>query len=407
MRWLLGIILTIGLLVFGGYILLKGYPYRLYSNWMAGKEWNRYYSLSNYTSSYLRPVSIEEIPPYKEDYAQLWREFPLRNANIPLPVRHPMFQTIPVLDGKNTKLPPQLGIVILAPNGRELSRVYTMPMNLYEDHSQGQDLFKLPFVRNRILKLDLVKLWKDIFSYQIDVKSKSLDEMIYDLYILHLRSKYLPKGTIKYGLIKQGEQALIELVSKDKDYIIEMILTNNSGNIYSYILKTEKNNDESRKLRSKFLENISFQSADPAMGKFLYTEFKQLNFARQVDQEGMLYLFSAWSQDIESEDLLKEMIFYLERGRNNELQLKPLYRYALKKYGKTFTTRKNVNESDDAELALQRKIEVEDMDRKLDLELEKNRPTVAPDLTPDEKMNLYLKKAKEEGPVDNKDMTIH
>ena len=407
MRWLSGILLTIGLLLIGGYILLKGYPYQLYSSWMAGKNWNRYFFLSNYSESLLKPGSFEEIPPYKEDYSQLWREFPIRNTRIPLPVRHPLFQTIPLVAAKKNATRPQLGIIILSPSNRELSRVYTMPMRLYQDHSQGQELFKLPFVRNRILRLDLEKLWKDIFTYKIEVKSKSLDEMIYDLYLLHLRSKYLPQGTLKYGLIKNGQLALIELASKDKDYFVEMILTNNSGNIYSYVLKTERNNEESRKLRAKFLENISFIPVDPAMGKILYTEFKQLNFARQVDQEGMLYLFSAWSQDLESEDLLREMIFYLERGKNRSLHLKPLYKYALKKYGKTFTTRKVFGDDEDPELALQRKIEIEEIDKKKNLEREKLKPLAEPELTPDEKMNLYLKKAKEEGPAEKKDMTIH
>src|SRR5690606_23924112 len=120
-----------------------------------------------------------------------------------------------------------------------------------------------------------------------------------------------PNGTLRYGLL-QDDKAVIEIASKDLDYIVEIIMNYDRGNIYSYILKTEKNKDESRKLRSKFLESITFAPADPAMGKFLYTEFKQLNFARQVDQEGMLFLFSAWSQEMEKVDLLKEMIFYLE-----------------------------------------------------------------------------------------------
>ncbi len=408
MRWLLGLVLTIGLAVIGGYIFLKGYPYQLYSGWIEGNNWNRYYNIPNYSKSYLKPGSFEAIPPYNEDYAQLWREFPLQNANIPLPVRHPLFQTVPVIDAKDTKRPPQLGMIILTPNGRELSRIYTLPLTLYQDHSQGQDLFKLPFVRNRILKFDREKLWKDLFSFEIKVHSKSLEDMIYDLYVLHLRSKYLPAGTVKYGLIKNGQQALIEITSKDKDYIVELVLTNNSGSIYSYLLKTERNDDDSIKLRSKFLESISFHPIDPAMGNFLYKEFKQLNFARQVDQEGMLYLFSAWSQDLESQELLKEMIFYLERGKNRGAQLNPLYKYALRKYGKTFTTKMSGEIDGDAELALQRKIEMEEMYRKLEAENEKMKPEVVPELTPDEKMNLYLKKAKEEGPVkDKSDMTIH
>lgn len=406
MRWLLGFIFIVCLGVFGGYIFLKGYPYRLYSNWIDGKNWNKYYSIPGYKSSFLKPVEIEDIPPYKEDYAQLWKVFPLRNAQVPLPVRHPLFQTIPLVESSGEKSVPSFGMIILNPNDREISRIYTLPTNLAGDYSQGQELFKLPFVRNRILALPLDKLWKDVFTYNIEVKSKSLDEMIYDLYILHLRSKILPKDTVRYGLLNDGK-ALIELASKNKDYIVELIQTYDSGSIYSYILRTEKNNDESRKLRSKFLENISFTPVDPAMSKFLYTEFKQLNFARQVDQEGMLYLFSAWSQNMENVDMLKEMIFFLERGRTRGLQLRPLYKFAMKHYGKTFTTRNIFNEHEDPNLVLQRKIEIEKIEKSQDAQREKEKPTVEPELSPDEKMNMYLKKAKEEGPAEAKDMTIH
>ncbi len=406
MRWLLGLILGLGLLVLGGYVFLKGYPYRLYSNWVQGKEWNRYYSIQGYKSTLLRPVAVEEIPPYKEDYAQLWKNFPLRNAKIPLPVRHPLFQTIPMIESTGKTTPPQVGIVILSPEDRELSRVYTLPTNLAQDYSQGQDLFKLPFVRNRILKLPLDKLWKDVFSFQIEIKSKSLDEMIYDLYILHMRSKILPKNTLRYGLVK-ADKAIIEVSSKDKDYIIELVMTYDSGSIYSYVLKTEKNNDESRKLRSKFLENITFSPIDQAMGKFLYTEFKQLNFARQVDQEGMLYLFAAWSQQMDNVEMLREMIFYLERGRNRGLQLRPLYIFSMKHYGKTFTTKKIFNEHEDPNLTLQRKIEIENIEKSQAAVQAKSKLPDEPELTPDEKMNMYLKKAKEEGPSEKDDMTIH
>jgi len=406
MRWLLGFLFVACLGVFGGYIFLKGYPYRLYSNWIEGKNWNKYYSISGYKSSWLKPVEIEEVPPYKEDYGQLWKVFPLRNAQVPLPVRHPLFQTIPLVESSGEKSEPSFGMIILNPNDREITRIYTLSTALAGDYSQGQDLFKLPFVRNRILALPLDKLWKDVFTFNIEVKSKSLDEMIYDLYILHLRSKILPKDTLRYGLLKDGK-ALIELSSQNKDYIVELIQTYDSGSIYSYILRTEKNNDESRKLRSKFLENISFTPVDPAMSKFLYTEFKQLNFARQVDQEGMLYLYSAWSQDMENVDMLKEMIFYLERGRTRGLQLRPLYKFAMKHYGKTFTTRNIFNEHEDPNLVLQRKIEIEKIEKTQEAQREKDKPTVEPELSPDEKMNIYLKKAKEDGPAEAKDMTIH
>lgn len=407
MRWLLGILFTLCLTVFAGYIFLKGYPYRLYSNWVDGKNWNKYYDIQGYRESYLKPIPLAEIPPYKEDYAQLWKNFPLRNAQVPLPVRHPLFQTIPLIESSGEKTEPKVGMIILSPNDREISRLYTLPIQIAADHSQGQDLFKLPFVRNRILKLPLDKLWKDVFSYTIEKKSKTLDEMIYDLYILHLRSKMLPKGTLRYGLLSDNK-ALIELTSNNKDYILELVMTYESGNIYSYILRTEKNNDESKKLRSKFIQSIGFSPLDPAMGRILYTEFKSLNFSRQVDQEGMLYLFSAWSQDLSNVEMLREMIFFLERGRTKGLQLRPLYKFAMKHYGKTFTTKKIFNDHEDPELVLQRKIELEKIEKAQDAVKEKAKAAaVEPELTPDEKMNLYLKKAKEEGPRDAQDMTIH
>jgi hypothetical protein len=406
MRWLVIILLISCATVFGGYVFLKGYPHRLYSNWIQGKEWNKYYKIEGYTSAWLAPVEIHDIDPYKEDYSQLWREFPLRNARIPLPVRHPLFVTVPLVEAQGPKSIPHIGMIFLTPAGRELSRVYTLPVSFIKDHTMGQDLFKLPFVKNRILKLPKEKLWNDIFSYDIIARSKSFEQMIYELYLLHLRSQILPKSTIKYGLLKDN-RALIELESRDKDYMVELIMANQSGNIYSYVLRTEINNDESRKLRSKFLESISFAPADPAMGKFLYTEFKQLNFARQVDQEGMLYLFSGWSQDFENFDMFKEMIFYLERGQRNVAQLKPLYKFAFKRFGKTFTQKAIFNEKEDQEIVLQRKIEIENMAKASEAAREKEKPPIEADLTPDEKMNLYLKKAKEEGPAKSNDMTIH
>lgn len=407
MRWLIGFILFVALLVVGGYIFIKGYPYYLYSNWARGTNWNKYYYVQDYRSSLMAPINAEEIPPYKEDYGQLWREFPLRNTLVPLPVRHPLFQTIPIVHANSQKQLDKVGMIIASAQGRDLSSIITLPRTVHQDYSLGQELFKLPFVRNRILKISPDQMWKDIFSHTIKVESKSMDEMIYDLYLLHVRSKILPKETLRFGLIKNDQIALIELASPDKDYMLELVLTFDNGNIYSYVLKTEKNSKDSRKLRSKFLNSISFMPMDPAMGKILYTEFKQLNYARQVDQEGMLYLFSAWSQEVENVDLLREMIFYLERGKLNLRQLKTLHRYALAKYGKTFSNKSMADESDDPELTLRRKIEIEDQQRKRAFEKEKAKTPEAAELSPDEKMNLYLKKAKEQGSQKSDDMVIH
>jgi hypothetical protein len=406
MKWLFLIFVLLVVFIAAVVGFLRIYPDKLYSNWVQGKSFNKYYEIEGYRSDWLSPQRIESVAPHREDYGQLWKEFPLTNIRIPLPVRHPLYVTIPFLDG-DPKSAPHLGMIFLNPSGREQSRLYTLPESILKDHTHGQELFKLPFFRNRILKFDPAKLWRDLFSHKIEVTQKDLDAKIYDLYILHLRSKLLPKASVKYGLLRD-EKALVELSSKDKDYLIELVMRYDNGTVFSYILRTEKNNAESTKLRSKFLEHVQFNPTDEAMGKFLYTEFKQLNFSRQVDQEGMLYLFSAWSQELTNVDMFKEMIFYLERGKNNTGQLRPLYAYALKNFGKTFTTKDFFTEQDDPEIVLQRKIEIEKIVKAQEARKESTRATPRPELSPDEKMNMYLKQAKEEGSEsDKKDMIIH
>ena len=408
MRWMVGFLILLVSAVVMALVSIKGYPYAKYSGWASGESRDKYFNISKFKKLYLASNSPEAIPQYKEEYEQLWKDFPLRNALLPLPTRHPLFQTLPIVEVKPPSVVPHLGMALTNAGGREICRIYTLPVSIYKDHSLGQELFKLPFVRNRIRKISLDDLWKDIFSRKIKVEMKSMDEMIRDLYIIHLRSKILPPQTLRYGLIKEGKQALIELSSRDKDYRIELVLSQRSGNIYSYVLKTEKNSAESKSLRAKFLEKIDFTPIDSSMGRILYTEFQQLNFARQVDQEGMLYLFSSWSQDVDSVELLKEVIFYLERGRKNSIQLQPFYNYALRRYGKTFTTRSIFSNSEDPNVVLQRKIEIETLERLH--AAEKARASLSPqevELTPDERMNEYLKKAREKGEPEAKEITVH
>jgi hypothetical protein len=405
MRWVAGLFILLALALVGGYIFVKGWPYRIYSSWVSGKEWDRYYSISNYQQAYLLPNGDFEVPVYKEDYAQLWRPFPLLNTMVPLPTRHPMFQTIPVIEvrGHNGAL---IGMIITGPDKREITRLYTLETTLMADHTQGQELFKLPYVKNRIMKQRPDALWKDIFTRKIVPGSKSLDEMIHDLYVLHLRSKTLPRETVKYGLLKDG-RAIVELASKDNDYVVELIMSFSGGKILSYVLRTAKDNPESQKLRSKLIAEIEMRPVDAELGRVLYTEFKQLGFARQVDQEGLLYLFSAWTQDMEKIEFLKDMIFYLERGKINSEQLKALYQYAFKKYGKTFTTRNILTDVGDENLLLQRNIELEAIDKRMTAEKLSNGLIEVREPTVQEKMDAELRKAKEAPVVEGSDMTVH
>lgn len=405
MRLVAIVVIILGVALGASAWTLWNYPSTLYTKWMKGEGWNRYYEITNFRPLLLRPVPIDSVSEYKEEYPELWKDFPLRSTMLPLPVRHPFFTTVPILDFDKKAKSLHLGMSFLGPGGRENSRIYALPTGVQKDYTSGLDLFKLPFVKNRIVGHSPEKLWKDVFTMELAPKKKSADEMIYDLYLLYIRSKLLPKETIRYGLISGTSKAIMELESKDKDYIMELVMIQDRGSVYSHVLRTEKNSEESRKLRSKFLTSISYSPTDSAMSRILYTEFKQLNFNRQVDQEGMLYLFSAWSQDTSNQDLLREIIFYLERGSKYHKHLSTFYKYSYLKYGKTFTTRDVFTEEDEPEIALQRKIELEAIGKGNTLKDKVSDP--GPELTPDERMNMYLKKAKEAQPENKDEMTIH
>jgi len=408
MRATLVILLVLGASVFTIYTLVLAYPYKMFSAWVSGESWNKYYEIKNFRPYLLGLEGMSEftVPVYKEDYPQLWKDFQLGNAFLPLPVRHPLYSTLPILKLENRNKNPVMGVSIFSPENKKLASLFILSAMLREDYSFGQELFKLPFVRNKIRSFDQHQLWRDVFSLEIKKNPKTLEKMIYELYILHVRSKIIPSKNLKYSLFN-NEMAVIELESSNKDYKIELILKLQGGRVFSYLLESSIQLEDGRKLRSKFLNEIEFKSLDLSYSRVLYTEFKQLNYSRQFDQEGMLYLFSAWSQDPDQVQLLKEMIFYLERGKNNKDQLKNLYEFAFKHYGKTFTTKDIFSEIEDPNLALQRRIEIEKIDKRREAESSEARSLGGQEMTDEEKQKLNLKKAKEDIEENSEELKVY
>ena len=68
MRWIAGLVFII-LVAVGvtGWVLWR-YPSELYGKWMRGEGWNKYYEIENFRPLLMRPVALEPIPEYKEEY---------------------------------------------------------------------------------------------------------------------------------------------------------------------------------------------------------------------------------------------------------------------------------------------------------------------------------------------------
>jgi hypothetical protein len=66
-----------------------------------------------------------------------------------------------------------------------------------------------------------------------------------------------------------------------------------------------------------------------------------------------------------------------------------------------------LDDQDDPELTLQRNIELEEKDNYKKAQESQLKVPEPPALTPDEKMNIYLKKAKEQKAKEAEEMTVH
>ncbi len=396
-----GLLVMIGIgacLAVGGKLLVERYPYYSYAKGLAGEAIFDLYQAPRFSEKLLAPSEAPPEPPLPAEAQGLWRQFQLRDVVVALPTGHPMFRTIPLIE-RPAEVRPTLGLLFQGPSGRDIARLYLMKSGTWSEELEAQKLFRLPLVRRVILSRDTATIWQDLFARDLRTKPESWQEMVYNLYLLHLRGVFFPPGIEGFGALKQGK-GFFELPSQNKDYRTEVVLQNEQGMVLSYVIVTERESVDSQELRGRFLGSIAFRVADPALAAIVYREFKQLSFNRQIDQEGMLYLLSAWSQTFDDQELLKEMIYFLERNPKNVPHLKALYRFGLAHYKRTFTTRAVGLESDSDDVRLQRLIELEEIQNREKL-LERPRDRVsAPAPSKAQQLEDNLQRARQEKGAD-------
>ena len=155
-------------------------------------------------------------------------------------------------------------------------------------------------------------------------------------------------------------------VFNQKDYIYSidnkgnvLFLNRRGESIYSFIMVSQKENKEAINLRFKFLSDMEFVDTTPTLADIIYKEFKGLEFQRQTDHEGMLYMLSAWSHAQSRLEFIKASIGFLERGEDNQKQLSPLYSYMFKRLGRTFAKKGVTGLELDSDVKLKHMIELE------------------------------------------------
>jgi len=406
--WKKIIILSIALLLLAGTgVLMAIAPYHIYTLTLTEGVNTRFLvmkpSASVFYDGHETPLADNNSPEQKV----FFREFHFSHFLMPLPFNHPTFFLIPTI--KNESTGTRLGASFLDGKNTELlSFMVEKPYKL-ETISGDQKIFLLPVFRNHIYRKSEEEVWKDLFSKKLSLPSNvgqsffeslfalkevTYNDLVYNLYILYNRTHLFPEQTKKVSFNPVTGQGILELESDDPKYRVERLYLIEKGMIYSLTIKTKKGLAQSEDFRNKMLSEVKYKNTTTDSAIPIYAQYKNISYGNRVDQQGMTYLYAAWSHDLGNRDFVRVIILFLERGKSNLKFLKPFYEYAFKKFGSNLSADNEfLLETPDEKLKRRMKEELEN-------EIKKEENASAPKFegnfsTPDDKIKFYLQKAKE------------
>lgn len=322
-----------------------------------------------------RIVKIQD--DFDLDAEKLWVNLEFTNFIVPFPLEHPVFKVNPKPIYENKKSIARLDYI----DGKFNKLLSFVPLDTQKgDFSFPKDkLFKLPLVKKYILKKGKAVIWKDLFTKNLDFKPISIInfsafkkmlkdtsplELSYFLYLYKLRERVFPKDAIAANIIDGGhivfeiEAPQLEGTSDgSQKYYIGRVL--DSGKFYSYKIELAKDNNYSNLIIRRIMKSLKVQiSNESQTSQKLYSEFRGLPYKKRIGHTGLIYLYSAWTHEMDNKAFMRELIQFLERGNEPERLLMPFYKFSRSRFGTTLSTRDRFLE-EDAQNRLQRNIDRE------------------------------------------------
>lgn len=398
---------TIVLLVFAAFFLMAIAPYHIYTLTLTEGVNTRFLKM-NPTQSIFYDGSTMEEPEYKlmNDQA-LYETFHFSHYELPMPINHPVFSLIPQI--KIETGAPRLGARFLNSKNAELFSFLLEKPYQFETTSDQQKLFVLPFFKNYIDDKPNSEIWGDLFEKKLSLPSNegksfisslsvlsevSYRGLVYNLYVLYNRKFILPADTKKFYFYKDKNIGIAELPSEDPNVLVEKVFLIEKGAIYPMVIRTRITDLSAKNFRAKFLRELRYKMSTTDSAIPIYARYKQIPYNYRVDQQGMTYLYAAWSHDIDNRDFIRVIVLFLERGYSNLKYLQPFYDFAYKKFGSSLSSESGyLNET--AGEALKRKMS-EELASETKKEEEMGKDKIDGKFaTPDDKIKYNLQKAKD------------
>lgn len=412
--------LTLGLLAF--------MPYHFYYVALETGLDSRFLKVGQIPPSLLRgkDLNVENVTSKSLDSANRWHNFQVRDYILPLPLKHPYYLFIPQISLDEQKRP-QIGWDLNNQNRQSEVKIRYLEPITYEYPFKDNLLFNLPIFRNYLLKVPTEKIWKDLFMLELTLPDSKVlgtfgwlrqlwrmpyTELAYRLFILKTRQAIFPRNVAALYFDARNEMGVIEIIPTntnesqiDNSRLVEHTYILREGLIQRLEITTKRYSLAASAYRHRFYEALKWKPSNPDITVEIYNDFNKLSFEQKVDQEGMTYLFAGWSHVPKQEDFLRTMIQFLERGPQNQVHLKSLYQYAYDLFGTSFSNSKEFLRETE-ERKLERKISEE---LKGEIEEVKNSKVQVQDgsfQNDNDKIDFYLKKAKEQGSSNESNMLV-
>ncbi len=409
-------LITLLALVFG-YLALLRIPYHFYQEAMSKGVNSRFLSLRKMSDKFYlgQDYKLFRMAGVTSDERQLWEDLHFNDFVVPFPVKHPSFLVSPIIYRENSDH--RFGYKILNYDKEEINQVIFHKAIPFRLDLHKHLLFSLPVFERRIFRDGLGEVWKDMFRKNLYgapyLKTPGwfelvspfqipLSEMVYDLFILSMRAKYLPQKMKNIQFWEKKAIGIAEIVDdeqregKPSQYLQEVFFYLRGEFIYPIEMRTLNDDFPAEKYRQRLLDVLNYKESSKDSSIPIYASFQKLPYSEKFTPHGLTYLFAAFSHNKKSKQFLRQAIQFMERGKNDKVFLDPFYNYALEVYGSNFSQILDQLEETPQEKIERLKKEEEKRARAI-LEAEEINPGLDQFKTKKDKVNFYLQKAKDEG----------
>ncbi len=397
--------ITIALLAGAGFLVAIA-PYHIYTLTLTEGVNTSFLKMKPTKSVFYDGEEVDIKKPLRMDDEGLYQTFHFNHFEVPMPINHSLFSLIPII--RIEAQGPRLGASFQNDRNAELFSFMVEKPYKFETTSGDQKIFILPVFKNYIGRKSNEDVWADLFKKQLSLPSNegksffeslkalhevSYYELVYNLYILYNRHFVLPDAAEKFSFYPAQNMGIVELDSQSANIKVERLFIIENGLIYPVLIKTKVNEAMALNFRAKFIREIKYKPSSTDSAIPIYARYKQITYNQRLDQQGMIYLYSAWSHDLNNRDFVRVIIMFLERGKLNLKYLQPFYEFAYRKFGSTLSSASGYLNETASEL-LKRRIS-EDLQKEVDHESVQGAKAEGQFSTPEEKIQYNLQKAKD------------